>query len=263
MERWYIVAYHLLYGLLALCGVVLFLWFCWPAAFKGILNAGNVCGMLLSAVMVVYGICHRAIHQLFISLWQKQPARICLSAAAILALTGFVCLAAASTAIIRAVSKKIPDNTPAIVLGCSVIGTKPSRILQERIDAAYCYLKEHPHAVCILSGGKGEGEDISEAACMYQALEKMEIDTSRLYLEDTSVNTQQNMEHAQEILASIGQTDAVTVISSEFHLYRARRWAKALGYKSYGYAAHTDRRYFPTFFLREVIAVLYLWVRRI
>ncbi len=263
MDRWYMAIFHVIYGLFTLCGSVFFLWFCWPAVFKGVFNTGNLCGMLLSVLMVLYGIRYRQIHQLIRTLWHRQIARVCLLAAAVLAFIGIVCVFAASVSMIRAASKNVPDNTPAIVLGCSVIGTRPSRILQERIDAAYVYLKEHPKAVCILSGGKGEGEDISEAECMYRELKKAGIDDSRLYLEDTSVNTQQNMEHAHEILEEIGCTDAVTIISSEFHLYRARQWAKALGYENYGYAAHTDWRYLPTFFLREVIAVCYLWVRHI
>ena len=49
-----------------------------------------------------------------------------------------------------------PQNTTAVVLGCSVKGTKPSRILEERIDAAYDYLSVNKDAVCILSGGRGQ-----------------------------------------------------------------------------------------------------------
>ena len=137
--------------------------------------------------------------------------------------------------------------------------TRPSRILQERIDAAYAYMQDHPQAVCILSGGKGSGEDISEAECMYRELVAAGIEAGRLYQEASSTNTQQNLERSKTVLDAVGNYDAVTVISSDFHLYRGKEWARALGYQQYGYAARTDWKYLPTFFVREMIAVVALW----
>lgn len=260
MNRLIMNGYNLLFGLLILVGSVLFLWFCWPLVFKGILNAGNLCGMFGSAVFVFYGIRHRAVHQLLAQLWQKTLPRIFLFVLALFVLIGTVLMIAASVAIFRANSRNIPQDTPAVVLGCSVKGTRPSRVLQERIDAAYAYMQEHPKAACILSGGQGRGEDISEAECMYQELVRAGADASRLYKEAESTNTQENLENSKEVLEEAGISGAVTVISSEFHLYRGRYWAEELGYENYGYAAHTDWRYLPTFFLREIIAVVHLWI---
>ena len=56
-----------------LIGALLFLWFCWPAVFKGMLNAGNLCGMFVSAVLMFYSIRFQAIHKLAAQLWQKKP----------------------------------------------------------------------------------------------------------------------------------------------------------------------------------------------
>lgn len=248
------------FGVLVIAACILFLWFCWPLIFKGILNAGNLCGMAGAAVMIFYGICHRAVHQYIAGLWQAPFTRMFVILLAAAAVTGLALLLGAAAAVIGASSKEIPQNTPAVVLGCSVKGTKPSRVLQERIDAAYAYLTEHPQAVCVLSGGQGKGEDISEAACMYRELVEKGADADRLYQEPESVNTQENMENSMKILEQLGLSESVTVISSEFHLYRGRRWAEKLGYRNYGYGAHTDFKYFPTFFLRELIAVVHLWL---
>ena len=243
-----------------LTGSILFLWFLWPLLFKGMINTGNICGMLFSAVLVLYGIFYRAVHQKAAFWWQYQPARDGILVLAFFFLAGMVLAAAAAAAITGAASSTIPENTPAVVLGCSVRGTRPSRVLQERIDAAFAYLQEHPDAVCILSGGKGQGEDISEAACMYRELVKAGIAPERLYQEDRSVNTKENLENSRKILNNLGLSESVTVISSEFHLYRGRSWAEKLGLESYGYAAHTDWKYFPTYFVREIAAVAYLWL---
>lgn len=248
--------------LIALAGIF-FLWFLWPAVFKGMLNAGNVCGMLGCIMAVCYGIWHNAVHQVVLHLWQKKPARIGLILLAVLVAAAVVLMAAAAVSIVRASSASIPKDTPAVVLGCSVKGTRPSRVLSERIDAAYTYMQEHPQAVCVLSGGQGSGEDISEAECMYRELQAAGADVSRLYKEALSTNTQENLEYSKQILDQMGVSGAVTVISSEFHLYRGRRWAKKLGYQDYGYAADTDWKYLPTFFLREMIAVVHLWLGNI
>ncbi len=254
---------NVLYGLLIVIGGLCFAWFCWPLVFKGILNAGNGCGMLGAAVLIFYGARHRAVHQFLVHLKQDRAARVCLAALAVLVLAGAVLAAAAAYSIIRARSEDIPDNTPAVLLGCSVMGTRPSRILQERIDAAYAYLRDHPGAVCVLSGGQGKDEDISEAECMYRELVKAGIDGGRLYKEPESVNTQENLANSKKILDRLGLSGAVTIISSDFHLYRGRYWGNALGFQTYGFAQQTDWRYLPTFFLREVIAVVHLWLTNI
>lgn len=260
MDKSNFIGYHIVSGCVLFAGTMLFVWFCWPAVFKNMLNAGNVVGMLLSAAMIFYGLRFQKLHQIAADLWQKKPMRILFLLLAVLVLAAVVLMLAASVAILGAASKTIPENTPSVVLGCAVKGSKPSRVLQERIDAASVYMQEHPKAICVLSGGKGRGEYISEAECMYQELLRSGTDGSRMYQEDKSVNTKENLENSMEILSGLGDTKAVTVISSEFHLYRGRWWARKLGYQEYGYAAHTDWKYLPTLFLREVIAVVHLWL---
>lgn len=260
MDKTNFLGYHMIAATVFVIGTVFFCWFCWPAVCKGMLNAGNICGMALSAAIMFYSIFSRRVHPVFSELWQKKPMRPFFLLAAACICLGLILMISASIAIRNASSKKIPENTPAVVLGCAVKGTRPSRVLQERINAAEKYLRQHSQAVCILSGGQGKGEEISEAECMYRELVRAGIDGSRLYLEAESVNTRTNLENSKKILDRLEISGPLTVISSEFHLYRGRYWAEKLGYEDYGYAAHTDWKYLPTLFLREVIAVVYLWL---
>ncbi len=246
---------------ISIAGTLFFLWFVWPAVFKGIINAGNLCGMFGSAMMAFYGLKHQIVHQAILQLWQVRLSRVVMLLFLAVACFFVVLMGLAAIAILCAESKEIPENMPAIVLGCSVKGTRPSRILAERIDAAQAYMQTNPDALCVLSGGQGKGEDISEAECMYRELVKAGADKELLRQEAGSTNTQENLENSMKILESLGMPDKVVIISSEFHLYRGRKWAETLGYESYGYAAQTDWRYLPTFFLREMIAVIYLWLR--
>ena len=88
----------------------------------------------------------------------------------------------------------------AIVLGCIVNGDKPGIFLKGRINAAYKYLNENPNAIAILSGGQGNGENISEAQCMFNTLTEMGIDESRLLIEDKSTSTSENLKFQKPCL---------------------------------------------------------------
>ena len=82
-----------------------------------------------------------------------------------------------------------PDLDYIIVLGAHVAGTRLSKALLERTRRALRYLEENPETRAVLSGGQGQGEQISEAEAMYRYLTEHGIDGSRLILEDRSTNT--------------------------------------------------------------------------
>ena len=111
-----------------------------------------------------------------------------------------------------------------IVLGAGVNGETPSLTLRTRIDAAAAYLEEHPDVPVVLSGGQGPGEAITEAECMRRALVRRGVDESRLYPEERSTSTQENLRYSRAILEELGVDTAqrVAIVTSDFHLCRAR-----------------------------------------
>ena len=111
-----------------------------------------------------------------------------------------------------------------IVLGAGVNGETPSLTLRTRIDAAAAYLEEHPDVPVVLSGGQGPGEAITEAECMRRALVRRGLDESRLYPEERSTSTQENLRYSRAILEELGVDPAqrVAIVTSDFHLCRAR-----------------------------------------
>ena len=111
-----------------------------------------------------------------------------------------------------------------IVLGAGVNGETPSLTLRTRIDAAAAYLEEHPDVPVVLSGGQGPGEAITEAECMRRALVRRGVDESRLYPEERSTSTQENLRYSRAILGELGVDPAqrVAIVTSDFHLCRAR-----------------------------------------
>ena len=163
--------------------------------------------------------------------------------------------------IVRSALHRPPENTTAVVLGCSVKGERPSRILEERLEAAYDYLEQNPEAFCVLSGGQGPGEDISEAECMYRYLTERGIAPERLILEDASTTTEENLKYSAALLEERGIGGDITIVTSEFHEYRANQVAERLGITSYSTPSHTFFVYLPTYYVRELYGILYYMIR--
>lgn len=150
-----------------------------------------------------------------------------------------------------------------IVLGAGVRGTEPSLILSSRIDRAYTYLTENPDVVCIVSGGKGSGENISEAQCMYEHLVERGIEAERIWLEDQSTSTRENLRFSLALIEEkTGQRPAqAAVLSSEFHLFRANFFAEEQELDMVGVPAKTPwLTLLVNYFLREIVAVWYYYI---
>lgn len=145
-----------------------------------------------------------------------------------------------------------------VVLGAGVHGTVPSLSLRNRLDAAGEYLKKNPEVTCIVSGGQGEGEDISEARCMYEDLVAQGIDPERIWMEDRSTSTEENLRFSLELIEKkTGERPGeIGVLSSEYHLLRAGMMGDKVGVEVYGIPARTSRLSMRiNYFLREVAGV--------
>jgi len=97
--------------------------------------------------------------------------------------------------------------------------------------------------------------------CMYEVLTKRGISENRLILEERSTTTEENLKYTGEILKDRGLDMTVTLVTSEFHEYRANQMAARLGMKSYSTPAHTFFVYFPTYYVRELYGILYYELR--
>lgn len=125
----------------------------------------------------------------------------------------------------------------AIILGAKVNGTVPSRSLQYRLDAAVQYANEYPNVQFILSGGQGPDEQIPEAEAMKNYLVEKGVEENRLLLETASTSTYENILFSKQLLPS--SVDHVTIITSDYHLARARKIADHLALKTDALPAKT------------------------
>lgn len=145
-----------------------------------------------------------------------------------------------------------------VVLGAGVHGDQPSLSLRNRIDAAYDYLITHPDVTAILSGGQGEGENLTEAQCMFDHLTAMGIDENRLLMEDKATSTWENLNFSLALIEeTFGQRpEKLGVLSSEYHLFRASLFADACGVEFLGIPAKTTKISLRiNYFMREVAGV--------
>lgn len=247
----------LLFAMAGAAGLAVFLL---PVFTGRILNIGNLTGMALCACLLFYSVFKEKVDGTVRRMIGAGGA-----ARAMVVGTGVILCLIALTAfvltglIVRAALKSPAPDSVVIVLGCEVKGTRPSRILKSRIDAAAKYLRDHPDAVCVVSGGRGEGEDISEAECMYLALTDQGIDPDRILKEDQSVSTRENLLFSRRILEEAGMGDKcdAAIVTSEFHALRAHLIGGELGFRCGTIPAGTPWWLLPTFYVRELYGVLY------
>ena len=145
-----------------------------------------------------------------------------------------------------------------LVLGAKVRNDGPSVSLMDRIKATAAYMEAHPDVIAIVSGGKGPDEPITEAQCMFEQLVKLGVDPERIWLEDQATSTWENLHFAMNLIQEkTGQRpEKIGLLSSEYHLFRAKMFARACGVEAVGIPARTSRiSQMVNHFMREVAGV--------
>lgn len=167
-----------------------------------------------------------------------------------------------------------------IVLGAQVKGRALSRSLEYRLEKALEYARVHSNTVFVLSGGKGPGEDVSEARAMYEYLLDHGVPDYQMILEENSHSTYENLVFSKmliderergrramirKVMADAGYlvppdeevTIRVGIVTSNFHVLRAKGIAKKIGISNIsGIASKSDPVLFLHFCVRECFAIL-------
>lgn len=178
----------------------------------------------------------------------------------VLLATGLLLVAVLEVPIVRAARTDAPSGCGYIVvLGAGVNGDTPSLSLVNRLDAAYGYLTANPETVAVVTGGQGPGENLTEAAAMRAWLEAKGIASDRIVEEDKAVSTKENLAFSFDLIrARGGDLQNVAVVSSEYHLYRAKLLAAQLGVAVTGIAGETTLPVLRlNYFIREGAARVY------
>lgn len=223
----------------------------------GIINIGNSAGMFACAALFFVTIHWSKLFELFC---KNKALRITAIIITAIAVALIILAAVISAFMLSAVNSPPPENTTVIILGCKVKGERPSLMLSKRINAAYEYLSENPNAMCIVSGGQGSDEIMSEAECMKRELVKKGIAEERIIMEDKSTSTDENLRFSLEKMQENGLSGSVTIVTSEFHQLRAKMIASEYFPESYAVSAPTAWYLLPTYWVREWFGVTYQFI---
>ena len=151
-----------------------------------------------------------------------------------------------------------------IVLGAAVYGDQPSLTLVRRMEGAMDYLDRHPESTAIVSGGMGPGETVAEGQAMYEYMTAHGVDPARILIEDQATSTEENLEYSFAIIRQRGDEPQgkVAIVSSAYHLYRAKLFAGKLGVDDAAGVAAPWGYFFVmlNYFIREAFGVTHFWI---
>ena len=246
--------------LLMTIAILALLWFALPLSLSVSLNIGNITGIAVAAVLFTYGLFLPKIHKV-LAAWRKHNAlKWCYRGLLGILLLIVSLVVIESACMLRAAGREPVEGATVVVLGCRVYGERASLSMIERLDAAYDYLTEHEDSACVLSGGQGSGENITEAECMYRYLVSKGIAPERLYKEEQSTDTRENLLFSKQLMEAQGLNPVIAIATSEYHEYRAGLIAESLGMEYAAVPGRTAIWLFPTYYVRELYAILYEWM---
>lgn len=224
-------------------GAVIFLIY-FLSVFDSVLNFGNIVGMAVGGAIIASSFVLNKI---------SASAQNTLETAVFAVI---IAMAVGMDIIYTAGRTDAKNESVIIVLGCKVRGTTASRALEGRVETAFRFLISNPDSSAILSGGRGRGEDISEAECMYRMLTQRGIDASRLFKEDKSTSTRENIAFSLKIIEQRNMSKNVAVATSEYHQKRTKIICEKFGLTPAAQSSKTKKILLPTFLLREIAAVI-------
>ncbi len=148
-----------------------------------------------------------------------------------------------------------------LVPGAKLYVDRLSKALQQRLDAAVIYLQAHPDMPCVVSGGQGADEPRSEAVAMRDYLVGKGIDGNRIYMEDRSTSTFENMQFSRKVIDQNGLPTAVVIVTQEFHQYRCGVYAKRAGLPPIcSVTCKTGLQLLLCYWVREIAGVCRMWI---
>ena len=172
---------------------------------------------------------------------------------------GLAPLLAALCALIAVLSnfRAKPDGVPGrmIVLGLQLPHGRMPLDLEARLRCARNAARQNPGSLIVLSGGNGNDARPAEAAAMRDWLLGEGIAVDRLLVEDRSVDTEDNFRKCARLIPA---HEPLLIVTSDYHVFRARKLAAAQGFsKVQALACPSSRCLLPANLLRETVALLY------
>jgi uncharacterized SAM-binding protein YcdF (DUF218 family) len=148
-----------------------------------------------------------------------------------------------------------------LIPGASVVGDRPSLVLQHRLDAAIPYIRKNPQAIVIVSGSLDAGEALTEAEVMKRYLVGKGINAKKIVKEEKATDTVGNVAYSKKIIDSYNINDPkVMIVTNDYHMFRAMLLAKSQGLDAYGITRKIHWSVAPICYCREYFSVMKLFL---
>lgn len=241
--------------LMIIIGAVLLLSFI-PALGASVMNTGTYAGSVIGVITILLGISAPFVTQ-------SKNKKIKYPFVAVLIIYAVLVVYAvilSAFMISRAGNGKPEAGRTVVVLGCQVNDRGPSLMLRGRLDKAYELLSADETLMCVVSGGQGESEPVPEAEAMKSYLVNLGIDEKRIFKEDKSTSTKENLLFSRDIIDENGLSRDIVIVTDVFHQLRATLGAEKYGYTVQNAGSETPFFLLSTFWVREWLALSYFFV---
>ena len=237
----------------SVAGIIITVFALIPACIYGVWNVGvwglSFFGIVIALMPVLYNILPKCMPKFGMKLWHIMFCILCVGTAFVIVIL----------IIMQAYPTTSDLNKNLVVLGCQVRDGRPSQMLRGRLDTALSYLTENPGVNCVVSGGQGPDEALSEAECMKQWLMQHGVDESRIYKEEKSTSTDENLRYSAEVLRENGLGTDVIIVTDAFHAYRSAQCAERYGLAAAVCPSHAPWFLQQSYWFREILALMKFW----
>ena len=126
-----------------------------------------------------------------------------------------------------------------VVMGAAQYAGRPSPVLKARLDHALELWNKGMAKRLVLTGGRGEGDTISEAAVGRRYVMKAGVADSAILLENEGRTTSESFATVAEIMEKQKLKRAI-LVSDPFHMLRSLKMARDLGITAYSSPTRTS-----------------------
>ncbi|TPR51027.1 YdcF family protein [Apilactobacillus micheneri] len=223
-------------------------------------HLANIFSLILGLIMISYPIVNHFIIQIFPNPFDIIIERI-IEFGLFYIVSSFIAFCIA--VILCNLNRPTLNQDYIIILGAGLVhGDKVGPILAARINKAINIYwqqieKTNKHPFIICSGGQGHDETVSEGFAMCEYANQHGVNEADVTAEEHSINTMTNFEKSKEIIERKHlKIDRGIFVSSNYHVYRANRYAKIVGLPINGIGSKTKITSLSHSILREYFAII-------